>query len=160
MSGWLLPGVQHLQNPHPLVVHFPVAFLYGAALLYFLAWIRRSETVGWTALWVLGLGALGAGASVATGYYANGGVMVAESVRAALLEHHKHWMVATSIVAGGLTAWALLARPMPARGRVVFLAGLVAMLAILTTGADYGGRLVYDYNAGGDACGQPIEFTR
>jgi len=48
---------------------------------------------------------------------------------------------------------------MPARGRLMFLAGLVAILAILTTGADHGGRLVYDYNAGGDACGQPIEFT-
>jgi len=27
-------------------------------------------------------------------------------------------------------------------------------------GADDGGRMVYDYNAGGQACGQPIEFTQ
>jgi len=27
-------------------------------------------------------------------------------------------------------------------------------------GADYGARMVYDYNAGGNACSQPIEFTK
>jgi hypothetical protein len=37
MLETLLPGVRHLQNIHPLVVHFPIAFLTGAALLYFLA---------------------------------------------------------------------------------------------------------------------------
>jgi hypothetical protein len=35
-------------------------------------------------------------------------------------------------------------------------AGLVG----LTKGADYGGRMVYDYNAGENACGQPIDFSR
>jgi hypothetical protein len=30
----------------------------------------------------------------------------------------------------------------------------------MVRGADFGGRLVYDYNAGGNACGQPIEFSR
>jgi hypothetical protein len=37
---------------------------------------------------------------------------------------------------------------------------LLVVLAVMSHGADYGGRLVYDYNAGGSACGQPIEFTR
>ena len=41
-----------------------------------------------------------------------------------------------------------------------FALGLLVLLAVMTKGADYGGRLVYDYNAGGSACGQPIEFTR
>ena len=54
----------------------------------------------------------------------------------------------------------MAARPMPSRGRFYFLALLVVLIAGLTLGADFGGRMVYDYNAGGDACGQPIEFTR
>ena len=37
----LLPGVQHLQNIHPIMVHFPIAFLVGAALFYALAWISQ-----------------------------------------------------------------------------------------------------------------------
>jgi len=40
------------------------------------------------------------------------------------------------------------------------MALLFVLVATLTKGADYGARMVYDYNAGGDACGQPIDFTR
>jgi uncharacterized membrane protein len=36
MVGILFPGVQNVQNIHPLVVHFPIAFLLGAALFYVL----------------------------------------------------------------------------------------------------------------------------
>src|SRR5271166_3117808 len=54
------PGASHLQNPHPLVVHFPIAFLYGAALLYFLAWLTRRDAIAWAALWFLALGLLAA----------------------------------------------------------------------------------------------------
>lgn len=34
------------------------------------------------------------------------------------------------------------------------------VVALMAVGADYGARMVYDYNAGGSACPQPIEFTR
>jgi len=86
--------------------------------------------------------------------------MVAESVRAALLDHHRNLMIATGVIAAALTVWALATRPMPSRFRWAFLAALVMMCAVLARGADYGGRLVFDYNAGGNACGQPIDFTK
>jgi uncharacterized membrane protein len=156
----LLPGAAHLQNIHPLVVHFPIALLFAAAFLYFLAAVRRSGSLEWTALWVMVLGVLGATVSVATGLYAEDGVMIAPSVRAALLENHEHFMIASSALAGALTLWALIKRPMPTRGRWVFLGALVLMCALIARGADYGARMVYDYNAGGDACGQPIDFSR
>jgi uncharacterized membrane protein len=156
----LLPGAANLQNLHPLVVHFPIALLFAAAFLYFLAAARGSGSLEWTALWVMVLGVLGAAVSVATGLYAEDGVMIAPSVRAALLENHERLMIASSILAGVLALWALIKRPMPARGRWVFLAGLVVMCALIAKGADYGGRMVYDYNAGGNACGQPIEFSK
>ena len=53
MLGAILPGAQHLQNIHPLVVHFPLALLPGAALLYVLAWLAGRESMAWTALWFL-----------------------------------------------------------------------------------------------------------
>jgi hypothetical protein len=34
------------------------------------------------------------------------------------------------------------------------------LLGVMSIGADYGARMVYDYNAGGSACSQPIEFTK
>ncbi len=156
----ILPGASDLQNIHPLLVHFPIAFLYGAALLYFFASISGSEGLKWTALWMLVLGALGAAATVASGLYAAPGLMVSVSVRHELLRHHKHLMVSASAVTGVLTVWALATRPMPARGRYVFLAGLIAVMGLLAAGADIGGEMVYGYNAGGSACPQPIDFRK
>lgn len=156
----ILPGASQLQNYHPLLVHFPIAFLYGAALLYFLAWILANDVLKWAAFWMLLLGAVSAGVTLATGFYAAPGVMISESVRNELLQHHKQLMVTASVVAGALTIWALVARPMPSRGRYVFLVGLIAVLGLIAAGADLGGEMVYGYNAGGSACPQPIDFKK
>jgi uncharacterized membrane protein len=156
----LLPGLSQLQNYHPLIVHFPIAFIYGAALMYFLASILASENLKWTALWMLAFGALGAAAAVLSGFYAAPGLMVSESVRHELLRHHKQLMVSASVITGALTLWAIAARPMPTRGRYVFLAGLIAVLGLITAGADLGGEMVFSYNAGGSACAQPIDFRK
>jgi len=73
---------------------------------------------------------------------------------------HDLMMIAVTVLTGGLTVWALAARPLPRRGRWAFLIGLIAVCVLIARGADYGGRLVYDYNAGGNACGQPIDFSK
>jgi uncharacterized membrane protein len=159
--GALLPGAQHVQSIHPLVVHFPIALLFGAAALYVLAWLApKRESWGWTGLWMLGLGTAGAAAAVASGLYAANGVMVAPSVRDHLLLNHEHIMLGVLGLSVILFIWAWLARPVPLRGGLVFLLLLGILLAALTVGADYGGRMVFDYNAGGNACSQPIEFSQ
>jgi uncharacterized membrane protein len=157
---FVFPGVQHLQNIHPLLVHFPIALLSAATLMYWLGFLARRESWLWTGLWTLVLGALGAAAAVGSGLYAEPGVMLAPSVKTALLANHKRIMIAVLILSALLALWAMAARPMPARGRVVFLATLVVVVALIAKGADYGGRMVYDYNAGGNACSQPIEFSQ
>jgi uncharacterized membrane protein len=154
------PGAQHLQNIHPLIVHFPIALLLAAALMYWLGFLARRESWQWSGLWTLVLGALGATAAVASGLYSAPGVMLAPSVKTALLVYHKRMMIAVLILSAALALWAIVARPMPARGRWAFLAMLVLVVALIAKGADYGGRMVYDYNAGGFACGQPIEFSQ
>jgi uncharacterized membrane protein len=157
---FVFPGVQHLQNIHPLLVHFPIALLSAATLMYWLGFLARRESWLWTGLWTLVLGALGAAAAVGSGLYAEPGVMLAPSVKTALLAYHKRIMIAVLILSALLALWAMAARPMPARGRGVFLATLVVVVALIAKGADYGGRMVYDYNAGGNACSQPIEFSQ
>jgi len=156
----LLPGVQHLQNIHPVVVHFPIAFLVGAALFYFLSWVFRNQTFATTAFLLLILGTLAAGAAVGTGLYGEEGVMVSRSVREHLLETHEKFMLGTLGLSIALTIWALIARPFPKKARSLFLLLLLVLLGIMSTGADYCARMVYGYNAGGDACSQPIDFTR
>ena len=160
MFETILPGVQHLQNIHPLVVHFPIAFLVGAALFYFLSWIFRNQTLATTALLLLILGTLSAGAAVGTGLYAEEGVMVSRSVREHLLELHETFMLVTLGLSVVSSIWALIARPFPKKRRWIFFVLLLVLLGVMTVGSDYGARMVYDYNAGGSACSQPIEFTK
>jgi len=148
----LLPGLQHLQNIHPVTIHFPIAFLTGAAVCYIAAWIRSYKALESTAFWLL--------LAVGTGLYAEDGVMISYSVRAHLLDQHEKLMLTTLGLSVCLSAWALIARPFPRKGRVFFVLLCGILLAVMTIGADYGARLVYDYNAGGDACSQPIEYTR
>jgi len=156
----LLPGVQHLQNIHPVVVHFPIAFLTGAALFYVLGLIRERAFLASMAFTLLLMGALSALAAVGTGLYAGPGVMVSRSVREHLLEVHKKLMITTLFLSLILTAWAAAAHQFPRKGRLLFVLLLLIMVGMMSVGADYGARMVYDYNAGGSACSQPIEFTR
>ncbi len=160
MFETLFPGVQHLQNIHPLVVHFPIAFLVGAALFYFLSWIFRNQTFATTAFLLLILGTLSAGAAVGTGLYGEEGVMVSRSVREHLLEMHEKIMLVTLGLSVVSCVWALLGRPFPEKKRLLFLFLLLVLLGSMAVGADYGARMVYDYNAGGNACSQPIEFSK
>lgn len=59
-----------------------------------------------------------------------------------------------------LSGWAIMARPFPKKGRWAFMLVFLGMLIVMSLGADYGARMVYDYNAAGGACSQPIEFTK
>lgn len=152
-------GVQGLQNLHPLLVHYPIAFLTASVPIYFLAWILFSEALELIGLWLLGLGTLGAAAAVCTGLWSSEGVMIAPSVREHILVYHKWSMLAVMALSIVLAVWALLARPMPRKGRTCFMIGLVLMTAVMAKGADYGGWMVFGYNAGG-SLPQPIEFSQ
>lgn len=154
----LLPGADRLQNFHPLLVHFPVALIPAAVVLYGLAVAAHREAWAWTGLWMLAMGTLGAIAAAASGMWAAPGVMIAVSVRDHLLYPHRNLMLTVTALSVALTLWAIVARPLPERGRYAFLVLLLVAVALIAKGADYGGRMVYDYNAGGYACGQPIDF--
>src|SRR5512139_3883793 len=117
MIEMLLPGVGHLQNIHPLVIHFPIAFLIGAVFFYLLAVGIRKESLATTAFSLLIIGTLAAAAAVGTGLYAEGGVMVSHGVREELLSVHKRCMIATLAASATLSLWALVDRPFPRKGR-------------------------------------------
>ncbi len=160
MFGNLFPGIAHLQNLHPLFVHFPLAFLPGAFLFYVLALILRKDALATTAFYLLILGAIAAFVAAGSGLTAKQGVQIARSVRSGLLHEHKELMLVTMVFAIILATWATLDSPFPQKWRPAFLLLFLVLLGVIAFGADDGGRLVYDYNAGGNACPQPIEFRR
>jgi uncharacterized membrane protein len=152
-------GAQTLQNLHPLAVHYPIALLTACVPLYLLGWIFHRESLESIALWLLAMGAVGAAVAAYTGLNAGESVMVAPSVRIHILEYHERLMLAVLFLSIVLSGWGLLARPMPRRGRAFFVLGLLVMVALLVKGTDYGGWMVFGYNAGG-SLPQPIEFSQ
>jgi hypothetical protein len=50
--------------------------------------------------------------------------------------------------------------PAGREGRVFFIMLFLIMLGVMSVEAGYGARMVYDYNASGNACSQPIDFTK
>ncbi len=160
MLGSILPGYQHLQNIHPMVVHFPIAFLVGAAIFYFIASLLHSKELALVGFFMLLIGTLGAMAAAGTGLYAEDGVMIDQTVKDNLLYWHKYLMLTVGGISIVLSVWAALARTFPEKWRLVFLTLFLAMLFFMIWGADFGGRMVYDYNAGGTACKQFIEFSK
>lgn len=155
-----MPGVQHLHNLHPLTVHFPIAYLMGAALLYGVSWIWPSDKVVWAAYWFLLLGFMSFYIAAATGFYAFWQAPLSNSVRRQLLSPHMTWMVLALVIVTVQAAWAIVDKPFPRAGRRAFLLLFLILLMIITYGADYGSRLVYDYNADGTAVSQPIRFSK
>lgn len=137
---------------HPVVDHFSVALLFVAVLIDLVAsaaptriWLRYS------AVMLMILGAIAAGASFATGD------MEADRIWNALGQParevlHRHGQLGEylAITFGILAIWRILIQSFGfmAGSRAIYL--IVAILAVVTLGyqAHLGGVLVYDYGAG------------
>ena len=134
---------------HPVADHFSVALLFVAVLIDLFAggriWLR------YTAVLLMILGALAAGASYLTGD------MEADRIWNALgqpardvLHRHAQLGVYLAITFGVLAIWRILIQSFGfmAGTRAIYL--IVAIIAIATLGysAHLGGVLVYDYGAG------------
>ena len=137
---------------HPVADHFSVALLFVAVLIDLIASMSPTRTwLRYTALTLMVLGALAAGASFLTGD------MEADRIWNALgqpardvLKRHAQLGEYLAIAFGVLAVWRILIQGFGfmAGSRAIYL--IVAILAIATLGysAHLGGVLVYDYGAG------------
>ena len=137
-------------NVHPLVVHFPVALLWVAALVDAVALVvrRRHPWVRTSAVGLYALGALSAAAAFLTGRSASDSVdLPAQALTT--LNAHADWALYLVWFAG-LYALARVAALRADRQRRVAVhlplaaLGVVGLLLVQQT-AERGGRLVYQY---------------
>ena len=147
LAQWL-PGLQAMVNIHPLMVHFPVALIYGFVLADALAWLLRRESLRHAAGWMLYFGTLGAAVTVVTGLLAAATVEHDEEVHA-IMALHESYGLGVLCVAVVLSLWRALVRGRFSRwGHAIHILAGLALAALVTLGADLGGMMVYQHGVG------------
>lgn len=145
---WGLKGAQELTNIHPLFVHFPIALLLTATAFYFLGTIFKKEDLLAAAKWELFLGTFAAMATVWTGLKAAETVAHDEIIHQIMMMH-QYFGFAVLGISIVLSIWVLASKAnIPAKGKPAFLLILLVLAAILTQGADLGGRMVFSKGVG------------
>lgn len=147
----IMPGVASLDNIHPLLVHFPIAFLAGFFVLDMVASIAGKKNWRDAAAVMLYFGTVGAALAVAAGFIAADSVVHGEDVHDIMTRHQ---IIGVSILslATLLSLWRLIVGSViQGAANVLFLilSGLLCVLLML--GADLGGLMVYRYGVAVDS---------
>lgn len=140
------PGIAALGgNIHPLIVHFPIAFLIGFFVVDLLGASLRRPALRPVASGMLYFGTIGAVAASITGLIAEATVPHGEAVHD-MMEWHGRIGLTIATLSVLLTLWRIFARkprsPM-ANGLYWLMNGVLVLLTLI--GADLGGLMVYQH---------------
>lgn len=155
----ILPGLAHIPNIHPLLVHFPIALLTIFFIVDFAGSVVKNSDIRRTAGWFLYFGTFGALLAVAAGLQAASTVPHTSAVHEIMMQHRTYGITVASL-AVFLTVWRFLVH-----GRFGTLAniihlGLTAITCIIMMlGADLGGLMVFKYGVAGSASSAPVTTT-
>ena len=151
----IVPGIVTMDNIHPLLVHFPIAFLSVFFLVDLVGTLAGKREWRTLAGWLLYLGTIGAALTVVAGLIAADSVAHGENVHE-IMEDHEHFGITVLSLASILSVWRLTAGN-KLRGAVntLFLFFSAVMVAVLILGADLGGSMVYRHGVAVDAAMMP-----
>lgn len=141
----LFPGLQALgSNVHPILVHYPIAFLSAFVVLEILGLFRFGLKYRAVATGLLFLGTLGAFAAVIAGVYASHRVAHGQVVHE-IMEWHERSGILVLLLSLALSGWRYFskARPITGMAKALYLSLSLLMLTGLLVGADLGGEMVY-----------------
>ena len=136
-----LEGTASLANIHPLLVHFPIAFLSLFVMVDLIGTVAKKS--GWRsfASGLLYLGTAFASLTVWAGFNAADTVPHGHNVHA-IMERHEQFGVSILALSMALLAWRLR-RPVDGWG--IYNAFSILLLGLIIFGADLGGLMVYKY---------------
>lgn len=138
----VFPGLSGASNVHPMVVHFPIVFVYTSLLFVFLSWKWKPTEFLSFARWTFWLSLVSFPVTAATGLLAVGGWGSGH------VTGHRNLMLITVGLAFGL--WIVL-RFVSDRTywyRLVLTLGLLIVTVFMTLGTDRGAWLVYVKGSG------------
>lgn len=135
-------AVKELFNIHPMFVHFPVAFLPGAFLLFSLGIVFRKAELNAAGRACLYMAVAGAIAAVTTGLLAEGSFPHNDTIHRMMGTHETlAWIVLG--LSGMLSAWSFFQAGHRPKAAWAFLALLGLTNLVVMQDADIGARMVY-----------------
>lgn len=141
----ILPGIAAMENIHPLLVHFPIAFLSVFFVLDVAGTLANKPQWRNVAGWLLYFGAFAAIFTVLAGFIAANTVPHGDNVHA-IMERHEHFGLSVLSLSLALAAWRVKTGALENGGANNFFLILAALMcAIMVLGADLGGLMVYKY---------------
>jgi len=148
-GGGLFEGIAVLGwNVHPILVHFPIAFLVAFFVLEIIAVSTKNAWLRQLASGMLYLGAVGAVLAVIAGLVAASIVPHGEKVHE-IMEWHESLGITVAILSVSLAAWRFFAKAVfCAMAQALHFSIAAIILICITFGADLGGEMVYEYGVG------------
>ena len=151
MFSVILPGFSSMVNVHPLIVHFPIAFLVAFFLIDLIGSLINSKSWRQLAGGLLYLGTIAAAAAVFAGFLAADSVEHGENVHL-IMGKHKFFGISVFCLSTVLSFWRLLSRGMiGGMANVVFLLFAALLNILIMLGADLGGLMVYKHGVAVEA---------
>ncbi|MGJ0486669.1 MAG: DUF2231 domain-containing protein [Methylomicrobium sp.] len=141
----VLPGIAAMQNHHPMLVHFPIAFLSAFFVLDLVGSLFHKPNWRVVASWLLYLGAIAAIFTATAGFIAANSVPHGGNVHE-IMERHEHFGITVVILSVLLSGWrALKGGRIEGAANSLFLILAAIMWGVMALGADLGGLMVYRY---------------
>lgn len=140
-----MPGIVSLENIHPMLVHFPIAFLSGFFVADAVGSFAKKPQWRTIASYLLYFGAFAAIFTVIAGFAAANSVVHGNDVHP-IMERHEHLglaVLALSLLLAGWRAKSGILSPGGANNFFLILSAVLFGLMVL--GADLGGLMVYHY---------------
>lgn len=136
-----LEGITSLANMHPLLVHFPIAFLSLFVVIDLIGTARKKTEWRNFAGCLLYLGTAFAIFTVWAGFHAAETVPHGHNVHD-MMERHEHLGISILGLSLALSAWRLRR---PVEGFGIYNVLSIILAGVLIFGADLGGLMVYKY---------------
>lgn len=136
-----LEGIAALANIHPVLVHFPIAFLSLFVVIDLIGTARKKSEWRNFAAGFLYLGTVFAALTVWAGFHAAETVPHGHNVHE-IMERHEHLGISILGLSLALSAWRLRR---PVNGFGIYNVLSIILAGILIFGADLGGLMVYKY---------------
>lgn len=141
----VLPGILGIENIHPLLVHFPIAFLMAFFLIDFLGSVLKKPQWRQFSTGLLYLGTLTAAMAVVAGLAAAESVEHGSKVHV-IMERHELIGITVLALAVLLSLWRLLSNgTIEGIANILYLLLSALLMGLMVIGADLGGLMVYKY---------------